>query len=269
MSAAAAVDINNIHYCKLDIEALIYCVEARPALWHSRHKDHKNRFKKRLLWAEVAAAVLPDVCDAEAMVQKRWKSLRDKFRRLFIARMSAQKNGMKAEEAADATVDDVTWPYYEQLLFLKNSMERIPLSNNANVSEEPSEKVLLGIAPYGDVDCVSLLSVESNHDALPAASPSTDSQAMVSDLSDQEIAIAEPADIEPAPQRRQRKRKKEDEDLQQQLDEVSNLLEKHKPPDEDEHFAMSLVSHMRAVKPENKLEMRVKVLQIVQMFKEQ
>lgn len=269
MSAAAAVNINNIHYCKLDIEALIYCIEARPALWHSRHKDHKNRFKKRLLWAEVAAAVLPGVCDAEAMVQKRWKSLRDKFRRLAIARMSAQKNGMKAEEAADATVDDVTWPYYEQLLFLKNSMEGIPLSNNVNVSEEPSEEVLLGIAPYGDVDCVSLLSVESNHDALPAASPSTDSQAMVSDLSDQEIAIAEPADIEPAPHRRQRKRKKEDEDLQQQLDEVSNLLEKHKPPDEDEHFAMSLVSHMRAVKPENKLEMRVKVLQIVQMFKEQ
>ncbi|XP_075732211.1 uncharacterized protein LOC142774959 [Rhipicephalus microplus] len=265
MSLSSAL---NAQYAKLDNDALIYNVEARPALWQSRHKDHKNRFKKRILWAEVAAAVLPGVSDAESMVQKRWKSLRDKFRRLATAQV-AQKNGTKTEDqAADGNVDDVTWPHYDQLLFLKTSMEGIWPVSNENVPGGPSEETLLAIAPYGDVDCVSLLSVESNHGALPAASPSTDSQAMVSDLSDQETAAAEMVHEVPSPppQRRQRKRKK-DEDLQQQLEEVSSLLEK--PPDEDEYFAMSLVSHMRAVKPEYKLQMRMKVLQVVQMFKDQ
>lgn len=268
MSAAAAL---NMYYAKLDNDALIYSVEARPALWHWRHKDHKNRFKKRMLWAEVAAAVLPGVTDAEAMVQKRWKSLRDKFRRLVTAQI-AQKNGIKTEDqAADGNADDVTWPYYEQLLFLKNSMEGISSFSNVNVPGEPSEETLLRTAPYGDVDCVSLLSVESNHGALPAASPSTDSQVMLSDLSEQEIAAVEALEEvpSPVPQRRQRKRKRDDEDLQQQIDEVSSLLDKHMSPDEDEYFAMSLVSHMRAVKPEYKLQMRVKLLQVVQMFKEQ
>ncbi|KAL1414504.1 hypothetical protein MTO96_000906 [Rhipicephalus appendiculatus] len=226
MSAAALLNMN---YAKLDNDALIYSVEARPALWLSRHKDHKNRFKKRMLWAEVAATVLPGVADAESMVQKRWKSLRDKFRRLMTAQV-AQKNGTKTEDqAADGNADDVTWPYYDQLLFLKSSMEGILPVSNGNVPGEPSEETLLGIAPYGDVDCVSLLSVESNHEALPAASPSTDSQVMVSDLSDQETAAVETVyEVpSPAPQRRQRKRKR-GEDLQQQLDEVSSLLEK--PP---------------------------------------
>lgn len=171
---------------------------------------------------------------------------------------------------SDRAVDDVAWSYYEQLLFLMNSVEGISSLSNGNALGEHPEEALLGEAPYGYIDCVSALSVESNQGSQPAVFPSTDSQAIVSDLSDQEIATAEAAyeELSPAPLRRQRKRKREDEDLQQQLDEVSTLLEKHKPLDEHEHIAMSLTSHMSAVKPENVLEMRVKLLQVIQMFKE-
>lgn len=41
-------------------EALIACVEARPALWQAKHKHHKNKHMTRCLWTEVARIVMPD-----------------------------------------------------------------------------------------------------------------------------------------------------------------------------------------------------------------
>ncbi|KAH6935201.1 hypothetical protein HPB50_004574 [Hyalomma asiaticum] len=204
MPAAVALSMNYAKIGRFD-----HCVEARPAPWQCRHVDHKNRFEKRILWAEVAGAVLPDVSDAGHPV------------------MGTHWGNVPRQHC---------WEKHHTVTLTASCRSR----------------------------------VESNQGALPAASPSTDSQAIVSDLSDQEIAASEAAYEEPspAPRRRQRKRKREDEDLQRQLDEVSSLLEKHKPPDEHEHFAMSLASRMSAVKPENVLEMLVKLLQVIQMFKE-
>ncbi|KAK8761820.1 hypothetical protein V5799_026911 [Amblyomma americanum] len=254
----------------LDNEALIYCVEARPALWHALHKDHKNRTKTRLLWAEVAARLLPGVPGADTVVQKRWKSLRDKFRRLLTAQVLAQKNDIKTEEGTDVTAaDDVSWKYFEQLAFLKDSLTRLPNSHKLNHSGVTAEEAVSAVAPYVDVDSVSLLSVESNQDAAPAASLSTESPEGASDVSDQELAATDelPARM-PTPQPRQRKRRKVDDGLQQQLEEVSRLLSDYKPPDADEYFALSLVGHMRKVKPSKKLDMQLEILNLMQKYKE-
>lgn len=99
----------------IDNEKLIGAMEARPALWQSKHPEHRNRFKKGVLWDEVAAAVLPGAPAADAgkqtypldcsaawrvlhcfrsefsfvlfalavrCLQKRWKYLRDRYRRV-------------------------------------------------------------------------------------------------------------------------------------------------------------------------------------------
>lgn len=131
-----------------DAEALIAAVAARPPLWQSKHKDHKNRWRKGMLWAQVAAAVVPGVvdggkplstctvagahsycsksslfsfvCVAEKM-QKKWKSLRDKYRRLLNVVLDAGRSGAGAE---DQPV--ITWCFFEQLSFLKDTMEGRP-----------------------------------------------------------------------------------------------------------------------------------------------
>lgn len=268
----------------LDNETLIGAVEARPALWQATHRDHKNRFKKHKLWAQVAAALLPRIPNAEGVVQKRWKSLRDKFRRVLVARQHCQQNGQAAEE-----LGEITWAYFPQLLFLKETMDMRPVKrirhDPAGPAEEAPEDIIIENTEC-DLDTMSLVSVESAPDA---PSPSNDSQPT-------ESPSAEPAPVKPAeasstwgvPEdsslryavsygRQQKRRRKDEEELEQQLkkedqvlshlDSVLTRMAHHKPPDEDEHFALSLISHMRAVKAEKKLLMRMKILQVLEDFK--
>ncbi|KAH7945085.1 hypothetical protein HPB49_006470 [Dermacentor silvarum] len=109
-------------YSIIDNDVLTSCVEIRPELWQPRHKDHKNRFKKAVLWSEVAAAVLPNLSGAEVIVQKRWKSLRDKFRKVTNVHKDSQKSGAGADDIEDSLPDNV-WLYSDQLRFLKDTVE--------------------------------------------------------------------------------------------------------------------------------------------------
>ncbi|XP_070392595.1 uncharacterized protein [Dermacentor albipictus] len=126
---AAAEDIY------IDNERLISAVEARPSLWHSRHRDHKNRQKKAALWREVAAIVVPGVQDGVTAVQKRWKSLRDKFRRCYNDATS-QKSGAGAEEESECS-----WPFFELLMFLRDTMETRATSGNFQMLSQQEEPV--------------------------------------------------------------------------------------------------------------------------------
>lgn len=132
---------------------------------------------------------------------------------------------------------------------------------------ESAEDVLLGIAQYGDMDAVSLPSVEDCDDL---ATPSTDSPGAASGGSDMELVASGGVSTIHAPPtaRRQQKRKKSDDALQQSLDEVSSRLDSYKGRDEDECFAFSLVSYMRAVKPERKLKMRAHMMEVLDSYLE-
>ncbi|KAL1426816.1 hypothetical protein MTO96_017958 [Rhipicephalus appendiculatus] len=104
----------------IDNELLISAVEARQPLWLTRHVGYRNRQLKAGLWREVAALVLPAAEDGVALVQKRWKSLRDKFRRCFNDATS-QRSGAGADEDTDCT-----WPFFDLLFFLRDTMETMP-----------------------------------------------------------------------------------------------------------------------------------------------
>ncbi|KAH8034741.1 hypothetical protein HPB51_000835 [Rhipicephalus microplus] len=105
----------------IDNEILIAAVQHRLPLWMASHRHHKDKIVKAAMWREVAAAVLPNVNidDAAELVQKRWKLLRDKFQRLFVANKKA-KSGAGLDDVECITI---LWPYFELLYVLKDSMQ--------------------------------------------------------------------------------------------------------------------------------------------------
>ncbi|XP_077507313.1 uncharacterized protein LOC144116456 [Amblyomma americanum] len=123
-------------------ELLIAAVERRRSLWLASDRLHKNKNVKAALWREVAEDVLPgapgrhtlrscfsryNCAESVDLVQKRWKSLRDKFRRLYTARQLGRKSGAGAD---DIEPTDFVWARYEQLLFLRDTMVTRPTSGN-------------------------------------------------------------------------------------------------------------------------------------------
>ncbi|KAL3216607.1 hypothetical protein MRX96_032933 [Rhipicephalus microplus] len=112
----------------IDNEILIAAVQHRLPLWMASHWQHKDKIVKAVMWREVAAAVLPNVNidDAAELVQKRWKSLRDKFRRLFVANKKA-KSGASLDDVECITIK---WPYFQLLYFLKDTMQTRATSGN-------------------------------------------------------------------------------------------------------------------------------------------
>ncbi|KAL3184683.1 hypothetical protein MRX96_006013 [Rhipicephalus microplus] len=112
----------------IDNKILITAVQHRLPLWMASHRQHKDKIVKAAMWREVAAAVLPNVNidDAAELVQKRWKSLRDKFRRLFVANKKA-KSGAGLDDVKCITI---TWPYLQLLYFLKDTMQTRATSGN-------------------------------------------------------------------------------------------------------------------------------------------
>ncbi|XP_049516382.1 uncharacterized protein LOC125942261 [Dermacentor silvarum] len=101
------------------------------------------------------------------LIQKRWKSLRDKFRRIFNGRILSQKSGAGADDVESV---DTAWPYFQLLLFLRDTMVTRPTSGNYALPESPrseqlneplddsqqqsssASSILMGIAQFQDQD---------------------------------------------------------------------------------------------------------------------
>ncbi|KAK8755911.1 hypothetical protein V5799_001388 [Amblyomma americanum] len=64
------------------------------------------------------------------------------------------------------------------------------------------------------------------------------------------------------------RRKENIKSFREELEQVSALIRNNTPQDMDEHFAMSLVHHMWRVKPERRIKMQLRVLQVMQEFAE-
>ncbi|KAH6919762.1 hypothetical protein HPB50_029250 [Hyalomma asiaticum] len=241
----------------IDNELLISSVAARSILWQVKNTEFKNKVKKNALWLEVTAAVLPGVTNAG------WKPLRDKFRRLWTQLKAAHKSGAGAEDTDEI---NVSWPYFEMLLFLKDSIEGRATSGNM----KSTQAILLDLSgshsSYSDVDTLSV-DMEGNSSQsecfsqecplpLPENTPAATSEAEISS----EVA---PHLHQPKPPQ---KRKKHADLFIEELSNVQNELNNCAPKDADEHFALALLGHMRAVKPEKKLDMHLKLLQVVKEF---
>ncbi|XP_014096342.1 uncharacterized protein [Bactrocera oleae] len=90
-------------------DMLIEEVRNRPFLYDLAQKDYKNLKKKDYAWKEIAARTKL----GELKCKKRWKSLRDTYKR--CKRMKQVSTGNSAETAKK------TWKYLEAMSFLDNT----------------------------------------------------------------------------------------------------------------------------------------------------
>lgn len=113
----------------MDDERLISEVRDHPCLYNTKSPDYKVLLRKENAWKSIAAALGLEISGNNVAQRvyhnncllhyyllvvddcmKRWKVLRERFAR------EAKKKKKKSGDAADTTPP---WPYYDQLLFLK------------------------------------------------------------------------------------------------------------------------------------------------------
>ncbi|XP_054921362.1 uncharacterized protein [Dermacentor andersoni] len=287
-------------------ETLIAEVQCRQPLWMASHKQHKDRNLKAALWTEVTAAVLPDINIQVGLelVQKRWKSLRDKFRRIFNGRIKTQRSGAGADDVESV---DTAWPYFELLLFLKDTMVTRPTSGNYVVPASPreeasqqldtseplggnqqhssAERLLMGIAQFEDQDLdeqsdfsdlsglVSASQVSSASTSSPApASASSPAPASASSPASTSTAqgAAAPSHQGAASQRLQKKKKRRpsEDALVTEMGELSKTLKACPLEDEYYHMAMNIGKFLKKVPEERQLDFQIELLQLIKKYSE-
>uniref|UniRef100_A0A034WNG7 Transcription factor Adf-1 n=1 Tax=Bactrocera dorsalis TaxID=27457 RepID=A0A034WNG7_BACDO len=115
----------------MDINLLISEVFARPALWDRQNKNYHNRQLVEHLWKSVAR----EMNLKKEEVKKKWKYIRDQFRaelRKISVPISADSANMESEFNSK-------WPYFKQLLFLKDQIKKISTIPDESGNEDPLE----------------------------------------------------------------------------------------------------------------------------------
>ncbi|KAH7958950.1 hypothetical protein HPB49_006905 [Dermacentor silvarum] len=174
----------------------------------------------------------------------------------------------------EVSLPDNVWLYSDQLRFLKDTVEGRATSGNLDdgkSAEElfhtmtrPRSITLPGSPVQENADIEDLFALE---DDVDVSQPSTSSRQSTT----LETAGQDPLSRKPQVQSQtngQRSRKRKGDPLQQEIDEVSQRLAKHKPLDEDEYFALSLVPTMREFPKHKRLRMRIEVLELLESLKQ-
>ncbi|KAH9642694.1 hypothetical protein HF086_014391 [Spodoptera exigua] len=102
-----------------DVDAFISDVEERPAIWDLKSDLYSDRGKKTEAWEELCLKFIPNFSEknvaenkAASQLQRKWKSLRDCFKREHSKQMSVK--------SGSASSSRKPYIYYQQLSFLKN-----------------------------------------------------------------------------------------------------------------------------------------------------
>ncbi|KAL7299575.1 hypothetical protein TKK_0007339 [Trichogramma kaykai] len=111
---------------------LIEEVRKRPQFWNKNQTGFELKRQKGEEWNRVAIILNID----KTVIQKKWKSIREIFKREYKKVQNSTKSGAGA---ADAYVS--ADPYYESLLFLKNTLEPAETESNlACLNDEEKEQ---------------------------------------------------------------------------------------------------------------------------------
>ncbi|KAJ8713791.1 hypothetical protein PYW08_007411 [Mythimna loreyi] len=111
-----------ISFC---VKRLITEIESRPVIWDSRIKEYSDRSLKKEAWEELCAAFVPYYHESSvgekngiiALLQRKWKSVRDAFLRELKKSMTKPQPGIKCAKP---------YAYFDNLLFLKPVCELRP-----------------------------------------------------------------------------------------------------------------------------------------------
>ncbi|XP_049517124.1 uncharacterized protein LOC125942912 [Dermacentor silvarum] len=240
--------------------------------------------------------------DVITALQKRWKSLRDKFRRLLKGLQEEKKSGA----GADDVQDDVVWPFFEQMMFLRDTMEYRPTSGNLpsvppSSEEESAADILTKMCQFSDRASLEVPSPsgEASQATLSTVShESLESQDILESLESpvlQDVLVPEASEAHHSRQQsetllpsagshkqgtlgsvpseatssRGGKRKKKDDGqlILEQLGNVTCAMKTCKPQDDLEMFCFSLLKDMREVPEDRRLTMKIKLMQVVEELK--
>ncbi|XP_011198110.2 uncharacterized protein LOC105222462 [Bactrocera dorsalis] len=214
----------------MDINLLISEVFARPALWDRKNKNYHNRQLVEHLWKSVAR----EMNLKKEEVKKKWKYIRDQFRaelRKISVPISADSANMESEFNSK-------WPYFKQLLFLKDQIKKISTIPDESGNEDPLEV-------NDDISSWNISQVEDTDDSCDKF----------------ELNIPPPTKKKYLSQTKNTSHLLEIEKRKLRLLEQKHSENKYR--DEDQAFFESLLPHIRKLEPEAKLLCRMDIQNIV------
>ncbi|CAH1954916.1 unnamed protein product [Acanthoscelides obtectus] len=156
---------------EIDNEKLISAVREKPPLWNMKDKRYHSRDVQRKLWSKVADEV--GVTNNVNEVKKKWKGLRDVFRREY---KKVHKSGDEAPEEGSSS-----WTFFDQMLFLSDIIEPRQLKGNVASPERT-------LSRNNDGDDIA------DEDDLPDMESS---QAVVTDKGELNMSSSETSKMEP------------------------------------------------------------------------
>ncbi|PIO32994.1 hypothetical protein AB205_0218350 [Aquarana catesbeiana] len=122
---------------------LISTVQAHPELWDVVHPLHGDHIRKVKAWEDISAAITPgweELRNAEKkeiskIIQRRWKSLRDRVRRDLTDEDKEARSGAPAPTKRPHV-------YHTNLLFLRQNMlsHTRPTTSNIRLREVDAEE---------------------------------------------------------------------------------------------------------------------------------
>ncbi|XP_069602297.1 uncharacterized protein [Ranitomeya imitator] len=112
------------------VEELIRQVQHHPALWRPSDPGYSDRYRKSTAWLAVCQSLYPDWDELdegdkgilENLIQKRWRSARDQFRREIV-----NYEGL----SGSAPLTKKPYMYLQQLMFLKPVLDLRPANSKS------------------------------------------------------------------------------------------------------------------------------------------
>lgn len=212
----------------MDDEKLISEVRDHECLYNTKSADYKVLLKKENAWKAVAAALGEQVSVEDCM--KQWKAIRERFAR------EAKKKIRKSGDEADNTPN---WPYFDQLLFLKDFIKHRKTTGNVDtpiVVEEEQVAISNEDQEEEPQDSSTDISLDSSRASTPHAHASTAMK-----------------------YKKKRKRSAIDEVDEEILRQLGNM--KDSDADQDSLFAQSIAASLRQMDPQKKSLAKIKIHQ--------
>ncbi|KAH7984592.1 hypothetical protein HPB52_022866 [Rhipicephalus sanguineus] len=190
---------------------------------------------------------------ATELVQKRWKSLRDKFRRLLIAKDTTETRATSGNYVSAARLESAATLPSSLGAPLKPASQvqaasQPPKLDSPAPSVGPSVQELLGDMIQFDDQCLDTVSGASVHSDDASGLPVVCTYTQAATTSPQPAVADASATSTPA-QRKGRKRKNDEEvgSSTQNVQDLCDTLKKTEPRNEHEHFGLCLAKYMRKV----------------------
>ncbi|BES93878.1 Alcohol dehydrogenase transcription factor Myb/SANT-like [Nesidiocoris tenuis] len=221
----------------MDMDRLICEVFQRKALWDQGDPKHHNRFVLDFQWDEVAA----EMNTTRDVVRKKWKSLRDNFRK-ELQKESYPPFGNGGSEPTWKS----SWRYFESLRFLQDQFTA--KSSAESFLELKTESVV----PF-ELEMTD--NVENSQDFTPQDSsraPMSDHSSVTFGTRKRQLPVDE---IEQSMLR-----------LERRLDFLETNQKQSQKGDDDEAFFTSLLPYVRPLAPADKLLLRIKMQQLIYDF---